>query len=182
MRIIFAFVLYLTEQNKRETIYHHTTHVSPPQFGACHSNSVLSSGCLQHGPLFCQLDWWNLWSQDKDDDWVLVNWATVLRGTKAAPTSLQLKAPDGNFRNAELWLNAAPSEISGKVLVTLPLISALSTLEHPTYSEGKAGGGDRGEDDTNGAYPLQVHATNISQTYLPLIKSLVHLFRSFKNS
>lgn len=75
-----------------------------------------------------------------------------------------------------------PVRSAGKLLVTLPLISALSILEHPTCSLGKDGGGDRGEDDTNGAYPLYVHATNISQTHLPLIKSLVHLFRSLKDS
>lgn len=73
---------------------------------------------------------------------------------------------------------------SGKLLVTPPLISALIILEHPTLSVGKAGGGedDRGEDDTNGAYPLHVQATNISQTHLPSAKSLVDLFRSPRDS
>lgn len=93
-------------------VFHH------PQFGACHSNSVLSPGCLWYRHSFCQLDWWNLWSQDKDDYWMLVNSKkcskTVLQETKAGPTSLQLKAPVDNFRNAELWLNAAASEISRK--------------------------------------------------------------------
>lgn len=109
------YICIIAEQTKWDRpptttplVFHH------PQFGACHSNSVLSLGCLRHGDSFCQLDWWNLWSQDKDDDLMLVNWATVLRETKAGPPSLQLKAQDSNFTNAELWPNAAPSEISRK--------------------------------------------------------------------
>lgn len=75
-----------------------------------------------------------------------------------------------------------PVRSAGKLLGTLPLISALSILRYPTHSVGKAGGGDRAEGDTNGAYPLPVHATNVPQTYLPLIQYLVHFFRSLKDS
>lgn len=182
MRIVFAFALYPTEQNQRENIYHHTTRVSPPPIWGLPLKFSSVPGCLWYRHSFCQLDWWNIWSQDKDDGWTLVNWATVLWETKAGPAKMQLKAPDGNFRNAELWLIAAPSEISRK---TTDNSSTDLSIDYfgTSHSQCREGwGGDRGENDTNGAYPLHVHATNISQTYLPLIKSLVYLFRSLKGS
>lgn len=114
---------------------------------------------------------------------MLVNSATVPQETKAGPTNLQLKAPDGSFRNAELWFNAAPSEISRKA--TGNFFTDLSIDYFGTsHSQWKLGEEEETEVKMTlmELYPLHLHATNISQTCLPLIKSLVYLFRSLKGS